>query len=383
MTMGDATILSVVTRLNVGGPAAILTALLDHAPSDGPDHLLAAGRTDQGEADWLALRAPHLEGDPRILPVPNLVRPIDPRRDLAAYRELRGLIRSHRPDLVHTHTAKAGAVGRLAALHEGVPHLVHSFHGHTLHGYFGRSQTAVLRQVERRLARRTDLLLAVGARVRDELLTAGIGRADRFEVVPPAVPAPRTVAREAAREQFGLAPDVPVIAFVGRLAGVKRPDRLLSVAEQVTARHPEAVLVVAGGATPAELAELQVAERDADVRLLGWVEDVGAVYAASDVVLLTSDNEGMPVTLIEAGLCGRPCVATDVGSVGEVVLDGRTGRVVPPRIDALTDAVIDLLEDRRARERLGAAARGHTQRTFGLEASQQRLASLYDHLLER
>lgn len=379
--MADARVLSVVTRMNVGGPAQILAGLLRDGGSGRFVHELVTGRLDDGEQDWLKLRAPDLQDDPRIHVVGDLVRPVSPRADLIAYLHVRALIREWRPDIVHTHTAKAGIVGRLAALHEGVPAIAHTFHGHVLHGYFGTPMTAAVRRVERHLARRTDRLFAVGGRVRDELCAAGIGTPEQYVVLPPGVVAPPSADRVAARRTFDIDGDRPVIAFVGRLAGVKRPDRFVAMAESVAERHPETVYLVAGGAAPGEEAALRARVRRADVRFLGWLGDVGRVYAAADLVALTSDNEGMPVTLIEAAMAGCPAVATDVGSVGEVVLDGHTGWIVRPDVEALTDAVSAAIEDPVDRRRRGIAARHRATDAFSLERGVERLEHEYGLLL--
>ena len=379
--MAKTTVLSVIARLNVGGPAQTLTAVLDGLPDDRFDQVLAVGAPDDGEEDWVALRAPWLADDPRVRRIPSLGRPVRPRQDNAAYRQLRSLIRYVKPDIVHTHTAKAGMLGRVSARREGVPATVHTFHGHLLQGYFNTAPTAGVRLVERQLAGRTDALLSVGARVRDELLDAGIGRPERYVVVPPGVPEPAQHEPAAARAALGLPTDRPIVAFVARLTDVKRPDRLLEVAERVASQMPDAIFVVGGGAEPDELDRLWASVERADVRFFGWIADVGQIYAAADLVLLTSDAEGMPVSLIEAGLCGRACVASDVGSVGEVVLDSRTGRVVPPDATALADAVIELLRDDERRDLYGAAARHHTREVFSLDRLIDTTEQVYDAVL--
>lgn len=378
--MARTTVLRVIARMNVGGPAQQIVGLLRGLDSDRYEHLLAIGRLDDGEADWLTLRATDLVEDPRIQPVPSLGRSIAPANDLHAYRELRAIIRRVRPDVVHTHTAKAGFVGRLAAFHEGVPAVVHTFHGHVLHGYFGAATTAAVRRLEARLARRTDALLAVGTRVRDELLAAGIGEPEQYTVMPPGVVVPAAYDRDDARRRLGLPTDARVVAFVGRMAPVKRVDRFLEVAEGVARQRPETVFVVAGGGEPGELARLQRDVRAADVRFLGWVGDVAQVYAAADLILLTSDNEGMPVSLIEAGMVGCPAVATDVGSVREVVIEGVTGRVVSSEVGDLVDVVAGLIADDGERQRYSDAAREYTQRSFGMDRLVSTTQATYESL---
>jgi glycosyltransferase involved in cell wall biosynthesis len=369
-------IVHVIARMNVGGPARILAGLLDELDPELYPQVLLTGSVGPGEEDWFVVRQADRAEDERIVRLGDLGRAIDPLRDLRTARRLTRLLEELAPDVVQTHTAKAGLLGRRAARRAGVPLVIHTFHGHTLHGYFPRPVTAVFTLLERRLARRTDVLIAVGARVRDELLAAGVGTPEQYVVLPPGIPIEEPADRAASRAALGIAdPTIQVVAFVGRLSTVKRPDRFLEAAESIAGRHPGTVFLVAGdGELRPELEDRVVS---ADVRFLGWRGDVDVIYAAADVLVVTSDNEGMPVTLIEASAAGCPCVTTDVGSASEVVLDGRTGLVVPRDAGAVADAVSRLLEDEPLRRSYGAAAREHAIRTFGLGAVAELLTSVY------
>ena len=364
----------VIARMNVGGPARILEGLLDAVDPALVEQTLITGEVGPGEEDWLRLRD---VADPRVRRVPSFGRAVDPIADLRTLRRLTGELRRLAPDVVQTHTAKAGLLGRLAARRAGVPHLVHTYHGHTLHGYFARPVAAAFTWIERRLARRTDRLLAVGARVRDDLLAAGVGRPEQYALLPPGVPEPSPLDRTDARAGLGLPVDAEVVAFVGRLTAVKRPDRFVAAAHRVAADRPGTVFVVAGDGELGDEVAAAAAAGPADVRLLGWRRDVDDVLAAADVVVLTSDNEGMPLTLIEAAMAGRACVTTAVGSTAEVVLDGRTGRVVGTEVEAVASAVRELLADPVRRERMGTAARAHARTAFGLTALAERMTALH------
>jgi glycosyltransferase involved in cell wall biosynthesis len=235
--------------------------------------------------------------------------------------------------------------------------------------------TALFTALERRLARRSDDLVAVGSRVRDELLAAGIGTQEQYTVLPPGVPDEGVGDVDVARRSLGLPASLPVVAFIGRLSAVKRPDRFVAAAEILAERHPDAIFLVVGDGE--QRTRLEALPKRADVRFLGWRGDVATVHAAADLVVVTSDNEGMPVSLIEAAMAGRACVTTDVGSAGEVVLDGRTGRVVPREPAALADAIAELLIDPELRRALGAAAREHALATFSQRAVVERLTDVY------
>ena len=353
-------VVRVIARMNVGGPALQVTGLIEGLDRRRFDHRVLTGHVGAEEADYLLLRAP----DAPVEYVEGLGRSIRLGDDARALRHLIGVMREFQPHVVHTHTAKAGVLGRIAARRAKVPYTVHTFHGHLLKGYFSRPVTAGVVAVERALARRTTQLVAVGAKVRDELVAAGVGRDEQYVVVPPGVQLPAPPSRGKARQILELPADRPVVAFLARLTGVKRPDRFVDAAEQVAARQPDVVFAVAGDGPLLGEMQQAAAATAADFRFLGFRSDVETVYAAADVVALTSDNEGMPVSLIEASMTGRPCVTTAVGSAAEVVLDGVTGRVVPPEAKAVAEALSGLLADAGARERMGAAASAHAEAQF-------------------
>lgn len=280
-----------------------------------------------------------------------------------------------RPDIVHTHTAKAGALGRTAAALVGIRSRVHTFHGHLLHGYFSPRVTRSIVVAERVLATQTDRLVAVGGTVRDELLGAGVGKSDQYVVIPPGVSLAKSPpTRQEARIALGLPEDGPVVAYVARLTKVKRPDRMIAVAREI----PEATFVVAGDG-PLQ-SELQ-ANAPSNVRFLGWRADMENVYSAANTILLTSDNEGMPVSLIEAALCGIPAVTTRVGSTHEVVLEGRTGWIVPPDTVSISATVRNVISDENGTNRIGRAAQTWAKGVFGVEQMTTAHERLYESLI--
>ena len=371
--------LHVIDRLNVGGPALIVSTLLEELDPTRFDQRLLAGSVERSELDHLALRNPRVE----VHTVPGLGRRPDPIRDVQAFVGIAQVIREFRPHIVHTNKIKAGVLGRLAALMLRVPVTAHTFHGHLLHGYFSKWGTTAVTAVERVFARRTTCLLAVGARVRDDLLEAGIGRREQYAVLAPGIHAPRQPSRAEARGVLGLPGDVPVVGFVGRLTGIKRPDRFLDMADRLAPGHPDAVFVLAGGGELHDDLRARARDSRSDVRFVGWRSDVETVYAASDVVVLTSDNEGMPLSLVEAAWAGRPAVSTRVGATPEVVLDGVTGFVTEPDSRELAAATDRLLQDPTLREEMGrrAAERAHLE--YSAARMAQRVADLYEELVAR
>lgn len=356
-------VMRVVARMNVGGPALQSVTLMRGLSPERFEQRLYTGFVEADEADYVDLRAPGLA----VHRVPTLGRSIRPTDDIRALAELTAEMRRFRPHIVHTHTAKAGTLGRLAAAAARVPGRVHTFHGHLLKGYFPPRTVRLIRAAEGMLARHTDQLIAVGDRVRDDLLAARIGRIWQYTVVPPGTSLGPLPDSRVARKELGLPTDGKVVAYVGRLTRIKRPDRLVAAAREVIAAVPDTVFAICGDGELA--AELSSAAHDLgrSVRLLGWRADVEKIYAAADLVVLTSDNEGMPVSLIEAGLAGVPAVATNVGSVAEVVEDGSTGLLTRCDADDLARSVIHLLRDDKLRHQMGDAAASWSRARFGPE----------------
>jgi glycosyltransferase involved in cell wall biosynthesis len=362
--------------MNVGGPAWQVSALVRGLDGDRFESLLISGEVDKDEADFLDLRDPGLP----LLKIPSLGRSVRIWDDLRALLLIRRAIRRFRPDIVHTHTAKAGVLGRLAAASCQVPVRVHTFHGHTLHGYFGRVASGLSKLIERVLARGTTVLVAVGEQVRDDLVNARIGRPDQYIVIPPGVETPECVDQTLARSRLGLPTEVPVVLFVGRLTAIKRPDRLIEAMRLVLERHPNVVLAVAGeGGLLAETERL-AAPLGSSVRFLGWQSDIGDLFAAADFAVLTSDSEGMPVTLIEAAMAGIPSVTTDAGSAREVVLDGVTGIVTALDSAAVATGLARLLDNDLCKQ-MGASARERAEAKFGTRRLLSDHEDLYGRLM--
>ena len=369
-------VLRIIARMNVGGPAwqvSILTRGLDR---NRFENWLIAGDVGEGEADFIELRDPDLP----VVKIPALGRTIRFGDDLRALVAIRQAIRNYQPDIVHTHTAKAGLLGRIAAATCRVPVRVHTFHGHVLHGYFNRWATRAVRITEGLLAHQTNVLVTVGSQVRDDLIRAGIGRADQYVVIPPGAALEELPNRVSARGSLGLPIKQPVVLFVGRLTSIKRPDRLIEAMGLVLESRPDVILAIAGEGDLLEETRVLAEPLGPSVRFLGWQRDITCLYAAADCMVLTSDNEGMPVTLIEAAMAGVPSVTTDVGSAREVVLNEVTGLVVESSASAVANGLIRLLDD-DLRDRMGTTARARAESEFGTKRLVADHEALYERLL--
>lgn len=366
-------ILRVIARLNVGGPALHVSYLSAGLAERGYETTLVAGDVARGEESMAFVAE---DRGVEIVRLAGLSREIAPLRDVVAVWRLVRELRRTRPHILHTHTAKAGAVGRVAALLAGRarPQLVlHTYHGHVLHGYFGRAGTFVFRVVERLLARHTDVLVAVSPQVRDDLAAIGIAPPERFVVLRLGIDLePRvTGAADTAelRRRLGIGPERFVVGWFGRMTAVKRTPDLVAALAALRARGVDAALLLVGDGTDREQLERLAKERELarHVYFLGYQKDVAPWYAVADAVALTSVNEGTPVTIIEALAAARPVVATDVGGVGDVVRDGVDGYLVPPcDTDALADRLARIAADPELGARLAASGRDRVRERYAV-----------------
>ena len=380
------TVLRVIARLNMGGPARHVVRITAPLAERGYRTVLATGHVADGELDLLhEAEAAGLD----VRRIPSLGRDVRPLADLSALRVLRRLVRSVRPDVIHTHTAKAGVLGRLAASAcRPRPLLVHTYHGHVLEGTFGPRASFAFAALERRLAPRTDRLVAVAAEVRDELLRDHrVGRPDQYVVIPPGIDEVRTAAdREAGlmlRRQLSVSDGALLVGCVGRLAPVKDVARLLATwcAARPDARDPSAKLLVVGAGSCAPALREQVAGRP-DVIFEAPRAELGAVYGALDVFVLPSRAEGLPQVLVEALSAGIPVIASAVGGVPGLVRDGVDGLLVPrDAVEPLAASLRRVLSDSALRVRLAAGARRRSFPEMTAAAVADQLASLYAGLL--
>lgn len=371
-------IMRIIARMNTGGPAVEISGLMRHLNSDAFEQRLLTGWCSSHEEDYLTVQAP----DVAVTRIPGLGRAVKPADDLAAFRALVSQMREFQPDIIHTHTAKAGVLGRMASgFMQKRPIRVHTYHGHILSGYFSRTKVRAIIQAEKLMARRSDALITVGRQVRDELLSVGIGSMDKYSVIPPGLEKMTYPSRNFARSSLGLDPDAPVICVVGRLTQIKRPDRIVDIARILKNQYFGMTILVAGEGELREYLMQKISTEDLPITMLGWRDDVETVFAASDVALLTSDNEGTPISLIQAALAGIPSVATDVGAVGEVVLDRETGLLTPPNSNALANSISALLDNPEQRISLGEAARARAADLYTIERFTEAHADLYNSLL--
>ena len=457
-------ILRVIGRLNVGGPAIHVVNLTAGLESRRYQTLLVAGSENEAEGSMLDFAVSH-GVRPEVIAEIVTAFNVAPR-DLKALWKLYSLMRRERPHIVHTHTAKAGFLGRIAARLAGVPVIIHTFHGHVLHGYYGALKNQLLRRLERWLAWMSDRLVTVSEQVKSELVGYGIAPADKITVVPlgfdlepflniqrdfgfhhegredgfhhrdteftevrkgydkkllplteslrlgGAIPEssfsteaqstqraqskiqnPKPVLSQVEgskiecgefRREMGLSEEHKLVGIIGRIFQIKNHALFLESAARMAARDPRARFVIVGDGILRSSLKFQARELRITDRVLftGWRRDLPRICAGLDVLVLSSDNEGTPVSVIEAMAAGCPVVATRVGGLPDLIDDGRTGRLVPPRDpDALAGAVLDLLEDPAAAREMGNNAREFVRQRFTIQRLLGDMDRLYTELL--
>jgi glycosyltransferase involved in cell wall biosynthesis len=373
-------VLHVIARLNRGGPARVLGPILARLREMGLEVRLAHGRVAAGEED--VSREVASAGIP-LHYIPSLGREIRPAADLRAYRALRRLIRRFRPDVVQTHTSKAGFLGRLAARAEGVPVVLHTFRGHVLEGYFDPLRNLLFRSLERWLARRTDRILVVSPSLAGELSDRlGVGRHDAYVSLPPYVPP--LADPDGAEEPWPLPAGCPTVGIVGRLVPIKNHRLFLRAAALVARRDPRVRFAVVGDGPLRPRLERLAAEAGLKekVHFLGWRRGMRRVYDRLDVLVLTSDNEGLPYALLEAMSMGLPVVATRVGGIPDVLEDGVQGFLVPRGdAEAVGSAILRILEDGELARRMGQRGRERVREMQDPGPQARALRDLYAALL--
>jgi glycosyltransferase involved in cell wall biosynthesis len=371
-------VLRIISRMNVGGPAVQISGLMRGLDPKSFEHKLLTGHCDENESDYLISNA----NDINVTRIDGLGRSIKPISDVIALIATIKIIREYRPDIVHTHTAKAGVIGRLASILSGHHSIrVHTFHGHLLLGYFSPWKTKIIIFVEFFLGIFTKKLVAVGNKVQKDLIDAGIGNQEKFAVIPPGLVLGDVPSSKNAKKTLNLDSSYSYCSLIGRVTQIKRPDRFLKVVEELVTRKVKVKFIVAGSGELFESTEKLIKEKSLPVLCLGWRSDIELILAASDIVILTSDNEGTPLSLIQAGMAGVPVVSTNVGSVSEIVLNQKTGLITSLNVQDLANAVQTLIDDTALHKKLGDEAKKFTLSHFSVNRLVSDHEALYRGLI--
>ena len=371
-------LMRIIARMNVGGPAVQVSGLMRGFNTTEFEHRLYTGFCASDEADYLETVAT----DVKAFRIDGFGRRVSLGGDIRAFTTLVKEIRKFKPHIIHTHTAKAGFLGRIASIISLQPSVrVHTFHGHLLNGYFGSFKRALVVIAEKSLAFATQQLLAVGDKVRQDLLQAGIGSKGKFGLMPPGLAIGNVPSKNDALTFFGLNNERLQCAFIGRVTQIKRPDRFLDIVSEIKKRNICLDFFIAGDGELLEACRERIIAENLPVTVLGWQSDIEKVLSVADIVVLTSDNEGTPLSLIQAGMAKIPVVSTNVGSVSEIVLDNVTGLITGLEVQEIADAIEKLVSDEALRAQLGVAAQEFTLANFGVQRLVQDHEVLYKKLL--
>ncbi len=386
-----------MNRLIIGGPALNATYLTRYMPSEYETLLVTGGR-EAHEQD-----ATHLTEDLGIEPyvIGQMRRTIDPAADRSAYLEMKKLIRKFKPDIVHTHAAKSGAIGRLAARACNVPVIVHTFHGHVFHSYFNKWKTGAFIRIERYLARRSSGIIAISDLQKKELAHAyRICPAEKIRIIPLGLDlqkfcVDREQKRKAFREEYQIADDETAIGIIGRIVPVKNHELFVAAAAKLRAAAGGKIrFIVIGDGDMRQQMEAAWHQADIDYTYhsdrperatavcTSWRTDMDTVLAGLDIIALTSHNEGTPVSLIEAQAAGKPVVSTRVGGVADVVLENESGFITEPGNAALmSDALLRFVREPALRQQFGERGYRHVMERYSYQRLVADTAAYYDQLL--
>ena len=391
-------VLRIINRLNLGGPtynAANLTKYLDGEF----ETLLVAGMTDDTEesSEFILKKL-----DLHPVYIKEMYRELNSFRDYKAYFRLRKIIRDFKPDIVHTHAAKAGAVGRLAAHHEGVPIIVHTFHGHVFHSYFGALKTRIFLEIERYLGRRTHAIVTLSEIQKNELAHQfKVAPHHKFEIIPLGFDLSRFTEnkeekRKAFRARYNVADDEILISIVGRLVPVKNHTMFLKAIKTVSEKTTKKirVFIIGDGEERQNIeklaTDLGLNFNNADLTekniltFTSWIKDIDVSNAGSDIIALTSYNEGTPVSLIEAQASGRPIVSTRVGGIANIVIEGETALLCPSDdVDTFTTHLLTLIENDDLRRKMSDRGTSHVMEGFSHLRLARDMGELYKRLLNQ
>jgi glycosyltransferase involved in cell wall biosynthesis len=378
-------VLHIITRMIKGGAQENTLLTVVHLDKSRYDVDLVSGPSigPEGEIETKARRL-----GVNLTVIPELIREIRLMPDLKALYKLYRFIKKGHYDIVHTHSSKAGLLGRLAAKWAGVPAIVHTPHSHIFYGYYGPLMSRIFAWIEKGVALITDRLLMLTPTEKEDHIKFGVAAPSKLTVVHSGVPLERflnvNVDRASKRREWGLGEDDRVCICVARLEPIKGHEYLIAAVPEALRSVPNAKLVLVGDGELRKKLEALATDlgvRDAVV-FTGLRDDTPELLAMSDVFALASINEGMGRVLVEAMAVGLPTVATDVGGVSTVVVDGKTGFLVPPENPhALAEAMVKLLKDAKLRSQMGEAGRKRVDPDFGVETMIDKITSVYEAMI--
>lgn len=385
--MGKIKVAQIITRMDWGGSPDIVRVLCTHLDPGRYAVTVFTGRTRFASVKTRGFLESFAE---KIVVVPGLRRQINPLRDLRAFYALKTLIKRGGYELVHTHTAKAGFLGRIAASSVGVGGIIHTPHGHNLYGYFNPFFTRCISALERYASARCDKIIAQTSLEREELIRSHIARPEQLTVIPQGVELPLGQQQRGdlrvteTRQALGLIPGDRVVTMIGRLERVKGVEFFLESAVQCCRREKGVTFLLVGEGSLRQAIRARIVQEGLREKIImpGWRDDIGGILSFTDILVLPSLNEAVGMALIEAQGSGVPVIASRTGGIPEILRDGETGLLIPPSdAAALTEAIFTLLHDEQRRRIMGQQARLWVQDRFSVEKMVRATERLYEGLV--
>jgi glycosyltransferase involved in cell wall biosynthesis len=391
-------ILRIINRFNLGGPTYNAAYLSRYMPQEFETMLVGGEKDDSEDSSEFILQSMGLH--PVI--IPEMKREIDLKNDFEAYRKMVNLIREFKPDIVHTHASKAGTIGRLAASNLNVPVIVHTFHGHVFHSYFGKAKTLMYKNIERNLARKSSTIIAISEKQKTELcLVHRICRPEKIRVIPLGFDLLRFTERmdekrELFRSRYHVSDDELAVGIIGRLVPVKNHKLFLEAVRRVldtTSRKVRFFIIgdgedrlrIEGMAKDLNIpySDAMISSERTPLTFTSWIKEIDMACAGLDIIALTSLNEGTPVSLIEAQAANKPIVSTNVGGIENVVIEGVTALLCHSKTDAdqFSKLIVQLLENDEQRESMSRVGWDHVKNKFHYTRLIRDTVELYTELL--
>ncbi len=377
-------IIRVIARLNIGGPAIHTCLLTKYLSNENYSSLLISGELSEGEGDMSYLLG---DSESNHIHIPTLQREISPLADLKSIIKLYKIFRKEKPDIVHTHTAKAGMVGRFAAFLAGVPVRIHTYHGHVFSGYFSRIKTLIFIWIEKLLAFLSTRIIVISEKQKSDICNKyKIASEKKVSLIPLGFDLENFSSIESNknhwRKKFNIPDDAPIIAIIGRLTAIKNHQLFLDIAKEINKKISSAhYLIIGDGELYSEIQKKVIElELGANVHFTGWVKELSLLYSDIDILTLTSSNEGTPVAIIEAMFYHIPVVSTKVGGVPDLINNGENGFFINSiNSKDFTDIIVKLLKNEKLRKKIGEAGNRFVKERF----SAKRLITDIDRLYQR
>lgn len=389
--MAKIKVLRIINRFSIGGPSFHAIILTKHVGEEFETKLIG-GVPDEGEADSFYVLDSY---QVNAITIPEMRRSLNLFSDIKSYFKIKQFIKEYQPDIVHTHASKAGALGRIAAYTSGVKTIVHTYHGHVFHSYFGRLKTEIYKFVERFLAKKSTGIIAISESQKNELSDVyNICPKEKIQVIPLGLfldPFSKNSLekKQISRKNLGIQENEVVIGLVGRLAPIKDHGYFLQVIKRIMTISDKKIKVfIVGDGVEMDNVKAQVDEINEKypelIHLTSWVKEMAPMYHAFDIVCLSSKNEGTPVTLIEAQAAGLPVISTDVGGVRDIIEDQQTGFVVPKSdINQYVQKLTMLIESKELREQFGEQGKTKILEKYQYQRLVKDMEGYYRSLMEK